>query len=58
MPAADVGYLCDAANRYFREHLHPTDVVRTISGVNLTPASGAGEPRRHGAFHHAGARRR
>src|SRR5580704_4368780 len=35
MAAAEVSYLCDAANRYFRENLHPADVVRTISGVNL-----------------------
>lgn len=35
MPAADVSYLCEAANRYFRERVEPTDVVRTVSGVNL-----------------------
>jgi glycerol-3-phosphate dehydrogenase len=35
MPAADVTYLCEAANRYFRERVEPADVVRTISGVNL-----------------------
>jgi glycerol-3-phosphate dehydrogenase len=34
MPAADVAYLCDAANRYFRERIEPFDVVRTISGAN------------------------
>lgn len=39
MPGADVSYLCEAASRYFRERVAPTDVVRTVSGVNLTPAS-------------------
>lgn len=35
MPAGDVAYLCDAANRYFREKIEPVDVVRTVSGVNM-----------------------
>ena len=37
----DVAYLCDAANRYFRERIETFDVVRTVSGVNLVmnPAS-------------------
>src|SRR3954454_11167140 len=41
VPAADVAYLCDAANRYFRERIEPFDVVRTISGANAVrdPAS-------------------
>jgi glycerol-3-phosphate dehydrogenase len=34
MAAGDVAYLCDAANRYFRERVDPSDVVRTISGAN------------------------
>ena len=34
MDAADVAYLCDAANRYFREHIDPSDVVATVSGAN------------------------
>jgi glycerol-3-phosphate dehydrogenase len=34
MTAADVAYLCDAANRYFRERVEPSDVIRTISGAN------------------------
>jgi glycerol-3-phosphate dehydrogenase len=39
--AADVAYLCDAANRYFRERVEPSDVVRTVSGVNMAvPRSG------------------
>ena len=41
MAATDVAYLCDAANRYFRERVEPSDVIRTISGANLAmdPAS-------------------
>jgi glycerol-3-phosphate dehydrogenase len=35
MDARDIAYLCDAANRYFRERVEPSDVVRTISGANL-----------------------
>lgn len=35
MPAGDVAYLCDAANRYFRERIEAIDVVRTVSGVNM-----------------------
>jgi len=38
MSAADVAYLCDAANRYFRERVEPSDVVRTISGANMAVA--------------------
>ena len=34
MAAGDVAYLCDAANRYFRERVDPSDVIRTISGAN------------------------
>ncbi|WP_276326278.1 glycerol-3-phosphate dehydrogenase C-terminal domain-containing protein, partial [Bradyrhizobium yuanmingense] len=36
---ADVGYLCEAASRYFRERVAPTDVVRAVCGVNMRPAS-------------------
>jgi glycerol-3-phosphate dehydrogenase len=41
MSATDVAYLCDAANRYFRERVEPVDVVRTVSGANtvLDPSS-------------------
>src|ERR1700709_10205 len=41
MPAGDVAYLCDAANRYFRERIEAVDVGRTVSGVNMAmdPAS-------------------
>lgn len=35
MDAGEVAYLCDAANRYFREKVDPSDVVRTISGANM-----------------------
>jgi glycerol-3-phosphate dehydrogenase len=41
--ATDAAYLCDAANRYFREQVAPSDVVRSVSGVNLAPdRSGSG----------------
>lgn len=39
MTGTDVSYLCEAASRYFRERIAPADVVRTVSGVNLRPAS-------------------
>ena len=35
MAANDVAYLCDAANRYFRERIETVDVVRTVSGANM-----------------------
>jgi glycerol-3-phosphate dehydrogenase len=35
----EVAYLCDAANRYFREQIAPADVLRTISGANSVVAS-------------------
>jgi glycerol-3-phosphate dehydrogenase len=34
MTAADVAYLCEAANRYFRERVEPSDVIRSVSGAN------------------------
>jgi glycerol-3-phosphate dehydrogenase len=39
--ASDVAYLCEAANRYFRERVDPSDVLRTISGANavMNPSS-------------------
>lgn len=57
MPAADVTYLCEAASRYFRERVDPTEVVRTISGVNLAQDGAQRRLMRDGAllFH---ARRR
>jgi glycerol-3-phosphate dehydrogenase len=33
--AGDVAYLCQAANRYFREQIGPSDVVKTIAGANM-----------------------
>jgi glycerol-3-phosphate dehydrogenase len=36
MAAGDVAYLCDAANRYFRERIETVDVVRTLSGANMS----------------------
>jgi glycerol-3-phosphate dehydrogenase len=46
MTAADVAYLCDAANRYFRQRVEPFDVIRTISGANsVVDASGRGVAR-------------
>ncbi|MGH6752816.1 MAG: FAD-dependent oxidoreductase, partial [Bradyrhizobium sp.] len=35
MGAGDVAYLCEAANRYFRERIELVDVVRTVSGANM-----------------------
>jgi glycerol-3-phosphate dehydrogenase len=35
MDASDIAYLCDAANRYFRERVEPSDVIRTVSSANL-----------------------
>jgi glycerol-3-phosphate dehydrogenase len=39
--AADVADLCEVANRYFRERVDASDVVQSISGVNLVPARNA-----------------
>src|SRR5438552_6040399 len=50
MAAGDVAYLCDAANRYFRERIETVDVVRTLSGANMVPASAGGRHRRDGAI--------
>jgi glycerol-3-phosphate dehydrogenase len=35
MTADEVTYLCDVANRYFRERIHAADVVRSLAGANL-----------------------
>jgi glycerol-3-phosphate dehydrogenase len=35
MAASDIAYLCDAANRYFRERIETVDVVRTVAGANM-----------------------
>jgi glycerol-3-phosphate dehydrogenase len=50
MTALDVAYLCDAANRYFRQPVAPSDVVRTVSGVNLAPARDRGRILRDGSL--------
>ena len=47
MTGADIAYLCDAANRYFREQVQPSDVVQTVSGldtvaVSASPRAGRG----------------
>lgn len=36
--SADVTYLCQAVNRYFREPIGPSDVVRAIAGMNVVCA--------------------
>ena len=48
--ADDVAYLCDAANRYFRERIEAADVLKAISGVNLVPLRGAGSADRDGTI--------
>ena len=60
MPAADVAYLCEAANRYFRERVDPSDVVRTVSGANMAvgPASARRARRRDACSMRRAARRR
>jgi glycerol-3-phosphate dehydrogenase len=50
MTASEVAYLCDAANRYFRQPVAPSDVVRTVSGVNLAPARDRGRILRDGSL--------
>jgi len=35
MTANEVAYLCEAANRYFRERIDTSDVIRSMAGVNL-----------------------
>jgi glycerol-3-phosphate dehydrogenase len=50
MAAGDVAYLCDAANRYFRERVETSDVVRTVSGVNSVIGAGARGTRRDGSM--------
>jgi glycerol-3-phosphate dehydrogenase len=42
MAADEVAYLCEAANRYFRERIDTSDVIRSFAGVNLV----AGHPGR------------
>lgn len=35
MSADEVTYLCDVANRYFRERVGTSDVIRSVAGANL-----------------------
>jgi glycerol-3-phosphate dehydrogenase len=50
MAAGDVAYLCDAANRYFRERIETVDVVRTLSGANMVMKPRGGLSPRDGAM--------
>jgi glycerol-3-phosphate dehydrogenase len=50
MTSGDVGYLCDAANRYFRERVELVDVIRTVSGANLVAGPPRGRAARDGAM--------
>lgn len=50
MAAGDVAYLCNAANRYFRERVETSDVVRTISGANSVVGRSASGLRRDGVL--------
>jgi glycerol-3-phosphate dehydrogenase len=50
MGAGDVAYLCDAANRYFRERIEAVDVVRTVSGANMVMNPASKRPARDGAM--------
>jgi glycerol-3-phosphate dehydrogenase len=50
MAASDVAYLCDAANRYFRERLETVDVVRTLSGANMVMKPASRRSQRDGAM--------
>src|SRR6478735_758463 len=50
MAASDVAYLCDAANRYFRERIEAVDVVRTLSGANMVMKPVSRQYQRDGAM--------
>ena len=50
MAACDVSYLCDAANRYFRERIDPADVIRTVSGANTVVGRASKRAVRDGAM--------
>lgn len=43
--AAEIDYLCAAANRYFRQRIAATDVTGTWSGIRALHDDGAGEAR-------------
>jgi D-erythritol 1-phosphate dehydrogenase len=42
--AAEIAYLIDAVNRYFKQKLHPRDVVHSFSGVRPLYDDGTGNP--------------
>jgi glycerol-3-phosphate dehydrogenase len=50
MEAAEVAYLCAAANRYFRERVEPSDVIRTVSAANMIMDPGSRRAARDGAM--------
>ncbi len=50
MTSEDVGYLCDAANRYFRERIELVDVIRAVSGANLVAGPARRRTARDGAM--------
>ena len=50
MASGDVAYLCDAANRYFRERLELVDVIRTVSGANMVADPAAPRAARDGVM--------
>jgi glycerol-3-phosphate dehydrogenase len=50
MGAGDVAYLCEAANRYFRERIEAVDVVRTVSGANTVIDPAGKRPARDGSM--------
>jgi glycerol-3-phosphate dehydrogenase len=47
--ADEVTYLCDAANRYFRERVDPSDVIRTVPGANMVAGPAGKRLARDGA---------
>ncbi|MBH5321844.1 glycerol-3-phosphate dehydrogenase [Aurantiacibacter sediminis] len=42
--AEEIRYLCDAANRYFKQDVTPDDVVHTYAGVRALVDDGSGRP--------------
>jgi glycerol-3-phosphate dehydrogenase len=58
MTAAEIAYLCDAANRYFRERVEPSDVIRAVCGANAVMEPGTRRVAPDGAmtFDHGRAR--
>ncbi|MEH2512070.1 glycerol-3-phosphate dehydrogenase [Nitrobacteraceae bacterium AZCC 1564] len=39
--SADIGYLCKAAGRYFRERVEPADVIHAMAGPDVTNGRGS-----------------